>query len=459
MAGTIDKASENIIDSEDDTDPQEKAEAKVPSDESVLDRLLDHPVLSREEEQQMFKELIELRRRLWGLFLVQVRPRLSVTLDSIFGNARNSNRRIATCLEKFSRCRRGFGSEWSNFYLWLNGFLNSPGEFLKNKRSFSAKTITRLKSLVRDIQDSESRLVSSYQRYLHGFNHEKYRGPRYFGIELTLLQRANLGLIEALRRFDPNRHIRFFNYAEFWVRKEVEEDIQVELSTIAIPLPRGIFLDCCKLADYLRKHGREPKDLDDDGIQQMAHACGMSLKKARDRLAILRPRQIYSLDHPDPRNRYNSDGYGGQSLVDCLADPSSQDPHTVVSEFQRRRFLRSKMNELWTILSPTQAFILQMRYDFWQDWNLISKTMRRLNFNKVQLKKCRDAIDKARRSISTEGVFDIIMQEIGDILGLSRERVRQIQERAGERAGRILSRSFDDAGIRPEDLLSDEDQS
>ena len=203
-----------------------------------------------------------------------------------------------------------------------------------------------------------------------------YRGSQTI-TRLELMQEGVVGLLRALERYDPTVGVPFWGYASWWVRQAMQQLI-AELTRPLVLSDRALRqLSQLKRAhgDYLAQHGREPSG------DELAASTGLSHAQVGEMLALERaPR---SMDEPI----HGAEGELG-AFGELLADPLAVDAYEQLldhSEIEQIRALLSSLND-------RERMILRARY----------------------------GLDGPEQSL----------RDVGERIGLSGERVRQIEQRA-----------------------------
>jgi RNA polymerase primary sigma factor len=207
------------------------------------------------------------------------------------------------------------------------------------------------------------------------------------GVSLSdLINEGNLGLIRAAHKFDETKGIKFISYAVWWIRQGILQALAEQSRIVRVPLNRaGALHRITRRSAALRQElGREPT------AAEVAEGMDISVEEIEKTLAI--SQNHVSLDAPLAPGEENR-------LLDYLAD--TQNPGPDVETFERA--LTQSIVEVLSSLREREANILRLYFGL-------------------------------------EGPEPMTLEEIGTKLGITRERVRQIKEKALSRL-RHVSRS------------------
>jgi RNA polymerase primary sigma factor len=236
-----------------------------------------------------------------------------------------------------------------------------------------ARDRSDLQRLVEDGWAAREHLITANSRLVISVA-KKYMGR---GVPfLDLIQEGNIGLIRAAKKFDYRRGHKFSTYATWWIRQAVTRAIADQGRTIRVPVHMGDQINkLLRVSHQLtQRFGREPTS------EELAEALDVTPKKVEG--MIQAARRPLSLETP-------TDEEEDSVLGDFIEDEESPAPAELVTQ----TLLREQLHEVLDDLPPREVRILQLRY----------------------------------------GLLDgqsYTLEEVGRKMGVTRERVRQIEAQA-----------------------------
>ncbi len=209
---------------------------------------------------------------------------------------------------------------------------------------------------------------------IHVANRYRGRGVPF----LDLIQEGNIGLMRALEKFEPSRGLKFVTYAHWWVRQAISRAITEQYRTVRLPNHIGERKN--KLRGAMERlwgqNGRPPTS------DELSVALGWTRQEVEELQTAVQP--VMRLQQPLAED--------GGTLADILEDVQAPRPEELLAEDQLHRCLAHCLASL----TEREAYILRLRYGL-------------------------------------ESEQPHTLQEIADLLRLSRERVRQLERQAFEK--------------------------
>jgi RNA polymerase primary sigma factor len=222
-------------------------------------------------------------------------------------------------------------------------------------------------------EESLDKLVRSNLRFVVSVA-KKYQNQ---GVSLAdLINEGNLGLIRAAHKFDETKGIKFISYAVWWIRQAILQALAEQSRIVRVPLNRAGTLHRIgkRSSALLQELGREPT------VEEIAEGMDISQEEVAKTMSISQGH--LSLDAPLAPGEDNK-------LLDYL--PDTQNPGPDDETFERA--LTESIEEVLSTLKEREARILRLYFGL-------------------------------------EDQEPMTLEEIGGLLGITRERVRQIKEKA-----------------------------
>lgn len=239
--------------------------------------------------------------------------------------------------------------------------------------------------------EAAHRLVQAHLRFVVKIANS-YRG---YGLKVAdLVEEGNIGLLEAVRRFDPSRNLRFMTYAAYWIRAYILAHVLKQWSLVGVgtgPMQSKLFFRMAReRAKITSALGAGAAESDVEAL--LARKFGTTPERIRDMTGRLDGKDL-SLDAAAFRD-------GTATGLDLLADDHAEGQEERTARIERDEVVRTRVGAILRGLAPRERYIL--------DHRLLTDEPETL-------------------------------ADIGRQLGLSRERVRQLEERLKLKLRRTLA--------------------
>ena len=259
--------------------------------------------------------------------------------------------------------------------------------YMRELRKISILTLEEEKSFAQRIADGDDdarrRLIEANLRLVVKIA-RKYSnlGMAY----LDLIEEGNIGLIRAVEKFDVGRQCRFSTYATWWIRQSIERAIANYSRTIRLPVHVSSKMHKVSkfISSYAEKNGREPMN------EEIAESLGLRKDFVKNLFTMLG--KTYSLDSL-------IDEEGKYTLEDILPDESAEEPLSAYERVRRVEEVASWLDKL----EDKERKVIILRY----------------------------GLDQGEPQT---------LESIGKSIGVTRERIRQIEQKALNQLRRIVKR-------------------
>ena len=222
---------------------------------------------------------------------------------------------------------------------------------------------------------AREKLINSNLRFVVSVA-KKYAGQ---GLPLEdLINEGNIGLITALDKFEPDKGYHFISYAVWWIRQSILKALSEKSRTVRLPLNRANELMSIQKARTALMHDNSTME---PSLADLSRETGLDETLIKDLLAI--SHEMISFDSPRSDDSDNS-----STLGDTLEDPDKGPEDQIVD-----KSLKEEMDGLLMTLTEKERNIIKLRYGF-------------------------------------DGQERLSLKEIGEMYGLTKERIRQIEKKA-----------------------------
>ena len=274
----------------------------------------------------------------------------------------------------------------------------------ENVLSIYLKEINSIPLLSREDEDKYARqaaagdkkareiLIKSNLRFVVNVA-KKYQNK---GIPLSdLINEGNIGLMNAIEKYDVDRGYHFISYAVWWIKQSILKSIGEKSRMIRLPLNRAGELVQIERAkkELLAEKGIDPE------LQEIADAVGLDEEHVRDLIEI--SRELVSIDNPVKAGEKES-----ALLSDYIVDTKTPKPEDIVID----NSLKVEINKLLETLSEKEADIIEQRFGL-------------------------------------NGLIPMSLKEIGDRYNLTKERIRQIEKKAIDRLKHVSRSQYLEAFV------------
>lgn len=339
---------------------------------SYLEGIGKTPLLTKEEERELAKRIKEGKQKLIQL--------MRGTADII-----NKNRELLVLFQKGGKLSKNFGDLDRNpdKVREMVDFLEH--ELPKMEKIVSDRDKRKIKQILKEAVKVKSsceadrkKMMEANLRLVVSFA-KKYTGR---GVSLSdLIQEGNIGLSRAVDKFDYKCEKRFSTYASWWIRQALSRTIADQSRTIRLPV---------HIAYLLRRLSRVSRQLEqklkrEPTPEEIAEQVDFSPEKIRQMLGI--SQTTVSIDKPMGEEK-------NSSMIEFVSNTSIPPPVYKLAVDMLKEGVRELLEKV--VKDPRELEILKLRFDL-------------------------------------EEKGDYSLRQIGKKYGVSRERIRQIQERALKR--------------------------
>ena len=277
----------------------------------------------------------------------------------------------------------------------MEHLLDSTGLYLGEIGASQVLTAEAEQHLAQQVQEGSQQarqdLITANLRLVVSIA-KRYQGR---GLELEdLIQEGNLGLIKAIEKFDYTKGFRFSTYATWWIRQAIQRALAEKTRAVRLPVHTHEDIRRLRKAQVALslQLEREPTR------QELADHLRLSIERVHELIAACQP--VQSLDSP-------IGGDEGLTLAGCLEEEGDERPEDEVSTLIDHQELREQIQTALADLNRQEQQVIRLRYGL-------------------------------------DGTEGRTLLQVGRLLSVSRERVRQVEAKALEKL-----RQRGDLGLHP----------